>query len=224
MLLAVLLGIALGAFVYERVRTRAGRPEALIGPLFLAAGLVSLATMAILGRLPEAFLQAMRHLPVRFEAHALMRPAPLPRHPAARDHAPRHHVPAAAASGRRRRGAGPHGAPLRLEHGGSPRRGPGNGHGPARGLRPCRDRASSSPAFCSPRGRPRSSPSEMPAAPSGPGRGRAIVAALAVFGPAFPAVGPRGHDRGGLRVRPRVEGPAGLPPGRPARGALAPLL
>lgn len=71
MLLAVLLGIALGAVVYERVRTRARRPAALVGPLFVAAGVLSLATMAILGRLPEALLEAMRIVPVRFEAHLL---------------------------------------------------------------------------------------------------------------------------------------------------------
>ncbi len=71
MLFAVLLGIALGALVYERVRTRARRPSALVGPLFMAAGLLSLATMGILGRLPEALLEAMRVVPVRFEAHLL---------------------------------------------------------------------------------------------------------------------------------------------------------
>ena len=72
MLLAVLLGIALGALVYERVRKRARRPAALVGPLFVAAGLLSLATMAILGRLPEALLEAMRVVPLRFEAHLLI--------------------------------------------------------------------------------------------------------------------------------------------------------
>lgn len=71
MLLAVLLGIALGAVVYERVRTGARSPATLVGPLFVAAGLLSLATMAILGRLPEALLEAMRLVPVRFEAHLL---------------------------------------------------------------------------------------------------------------------------------------------------------
>ena len=71
MLLAVLLGIALGAFAYERVRTRARRPIVLLGPLFLAAGGLSLVTMAILGLLPEALLKAMRIVPVRFEAYLL---------------------------------------------------------------------------------------------------------------------------------------------------------
>lgn len=69
MLLAVLLGIALGALIYDRVRARVLRPAAFVGPLFVGAGMLGLLSMAILGLLPEAFLTAMRVVPLRFEAH-----------------------------------------------------------------------------------------------------------------------------------------------------------
>jgi spermidine synthase len=71
MLLAVLLGIALGTLFYGRVRAWAREPSAAVGPFFMAAGLLSLATVAILGFLPEALLEVMRVVPVRFEAHLL---------------------------------------------------------------------------------------------------------------------------------------------------------
>ena len=164
----------LGALVYERVRTRAGRPEALLGPLFLAAGLCPSPPWRSSDACPKRSCRRCGACRVRFEAHALMRPSPLPRHPAARDHAPRHHLPAAACI---RPGAGgaqaAHGAPLRLEHRWAPSRAPWERTSRCSGPTACRDRASSSPACCSAAGAAALlAAAEAAAAPSGPGRGR----------------------------------------------------
>ena len=70
MLLAMLLGIAAGTLVYERLRVRP-RPEALLGPVWLLGGFLSLASVALLGFLPGAFLGLMRVIPTTFAAHTL---------------------------------------------------------------------------------------------------------------------------------------------------------
>ena len=69
MLLAVLLGIAGGAAVYGRWRTRVARPVLAVGRLFLAAGLAVLAGQWLIGRLPEAYLAVLRVVPVSFFWH-----------------------------------------------------------------------------------------------------------------------------------------------------------
>ncbi len=69
MLLAVLLGIAGGAAAYGRWRTRIARPALAVGRLFLAAGLAVLAGQWLIGRLPEAYLVALRVVPVSFFWH-----------------------------------------------------------------------------------------------------------------------------------------------------------
>jgi spermidine synthase len=69
MLLAVLLGIAGGAALYGRARPRIDRPGRLAGLLFLAAGLAVLGGQWLLGRLPEAYLAAVRLVPVSFFWH-----------------------------------------------------------------------------------------------------------------------------------------------------------
>jgi spermidine synthase len=69
MLLAVLLGIALGSAVYARVRSRVARPTRAIGFLFVGAGLAVLAGQWAIGRLPIAYLAALAALPVSVAAH-----------------------------------------------------------------------------------------------------------------------------------------------------------
>ncbi len=71
MLLAVLLGIALGSAVYARVRGRVLRPARTVGVLFAAAGLAVLAGQWAIGLLPIAYLAALGALPVSFAAHQL---------------------------------------------------------------------------------------------------------------------------------------------------------
>ncbi|HSB61916.1 MAG TPA: hypothetical protein VLI67_09360, partial [Vicinamibacteria bacterium] len=68
-LLAVLLGIASGTAVYERLRPRVARPRLWLGSLLATTGLLSLAGVFVLGWLPEAFLALVRALPVSFAAH-----------------------------------------------------------------------------------------------------------------------------------------------------------
>ncbi len=69
MLLAVLLGIALGSLVYGRVRERVTRPARAVGLLFVGAGLAVLAGQWAIGVLPVAHLFALSVLPVSFAAH-----------------------------------------------------------------------------------------------------------------------------------------------------------
>ena len=69
MLLAVLVGIAGGAAVYGRWRARIARPARAVGRLFLAAGLAVLAGQWLIGRLPEAYLAALRLVPLSFFWH-----------------------------------------------------------------------------------------------------------------------------------------------------------
>ena len=71
MLLAVLLGIALGSAVYARVLTRVRRPARAVGLLFAGAGLAVLAGQWAIGLLPIAYLAALGALPVSFAAHQL---------------------------------------------------------------------------------------------------------------------------------------------------------
>jgi spermidine synthase len=71
MLLAVLLGIAGGAAVYGRVRSRISRPVVAVGRLFGGAGLAVLAGQWVIGRLPEVYLAALGILPVSFTLHQL---------------------------------------------------------------------------------------------------------------------------------------------------------
>ncbi len=71
MLLAVLLGIAAGAAVYERVRTRIGRPLVVLGLLFLGVGIATIASVVVIGRLPLAFLFVMKQIPVSFAAYSV---------------------------------------------------------------------------------------------------------------------------------------------------------
>jgi spermidine synthase len=69
MLLAVLLGIAAGTAVHERVRHRLGRDGRALGGLLVGAGLAAVAGALALGRAPGAFLGLMTGLPVTFAAH-----------------------------------------------------------------------------------------------------------------------------------------------------------
>ena len=71
MLLAVLLGIALGSAVYTRVRGRVARPRRAVGLLFAGAGLAILAGQGAIGFLPIGYLAALGALPVSFAAHQL---------------------------------------------------------------------------------------------------------------------------------------------------------
>jgi spermidine synthase len=71
MLLAVLLGIALGSWVYGRIRGGLARPRLAVGLLFAAAGLCALASQWAIGELPIAYLAALAALPVSFAAHQL---------------------------------------------------------------------------------------------------------------------------------------------------------
>jgi spermidine synthase len=69
MLLAVLLGIALGSALYGRARGRVLRPARAVGVLFVGAGLAVLAGQWAIGELPIAYLAALSVLPVSFPAH-----------------------------------------------------------------------------------------------------------------------------------------------------------
>ena len=69
MLLAVLLGIALGTALYARVRDRVAHPARAVGALFVAAGISVLAGQWAIGQLPIAYLAALGALPVSFAAH-----------------------------------------------------------------------------------------------------------------------------------------------------------
>ncbi len=71
MLLAVLLGIAAGALIYERLRPRIARPAFTLGLLFVMGGLLTLASAVAVGRLPAAFLFLMKLLPTSFFAHTV---------------------------------------------------------------------------------------------------------------------------------------------------------
>jgi spermidine synthase len=71
MLLAVLLGIALGSAVYARVRRRVVRPARALGLLFAGAGLAVLAGQCAIGVLPIGYLAALSVLPVSFAAHQM---------------------------------------------------------------------------------------------------------------------------------------------------------
>jgi spermidine synthase len=70
-LLAVLLGLALGSAIYGRWRSRILHPARLTGVLFALAGLAVLAGQWAIGRLPIAWLVALELLPVSFELHQL---------------------------------------------------------------------------------------------------------------------------------------------------------
>ena len=87
MLLAVLLGIAAGTFVHERMRPRFARPGPWLGGLLAAAGLAAVAGAVALGGLPALFFALMKGMPVSFGAHqvasfalclALMLPVTVP--------------------------------------------------------------------------------------------------------------------------------------------------
>jgi spermidine synthase len=68
MLLAVLLGIALGSAIYARARERVVRPARAVGILFAGAGLAVLAGQWAIGQLPILYLAALGALPVSFAA------------------------------------------------------------------------------------------------------------------------------------------------------------
>jgi spermidine synthase len=70
-LLAVLVGIALGSAAYGAWRDRIARPERTAGLLFAAAGLAALAGAWAIGRLPIVLLWALELLPVSFGLHQL---------------------------------------------------------------------------------------------------------------------------------------------------------
>ena len=70
-LLAMLLGIALGTAVYARVRGRVTRPALAVGLLFAVAFPAVLAGQWAIGVLPIAYLAALGTLPVSFAAHQL---------------------------------------------------------------------------------------------------------------------------------------------------------
>ncbi len=69
MLLAVLLGIALGTALHARVRDRVTHPARAVGALFVAAGVSVLAGQWAIGQLPIVYLAALGALPVSFAAH-----------------------------------------------------------------------------------------------------------------------------------------------------------
>jgi spermidine synthase len=71
MLLAVLLGIAIGAALYAATRSRIGDPARSVGALFVVAGLAVLAGAWTIGQLPVVALAALKLLPVSFAAHQL---------------------------------------------------------------------------------------------------------------------------------------------------------
>ncbi len=68
-LVAVLLGIALGSALYARWRPRFERPLRVASLLFLCAGGGLLAGQSAIGRLPSLWLAAVGVLPVSFAAH-----------------------------------------------------------------------------------------------------------------------------------------------------------
>ena len=70
-LLAVLLGIAIGAALYAATRSRIADPARSVGALFVVAGLAVLAGAWTIGRLPVVSLAALKLLPVSFAAHQL---------------------------------------------------------------------------------------------------------------------------------------------------------
>jgi spermidine synthase len=70
-LLAVLLGIAIGAALYAATRSRITDPARSVGALFVVAGLAMLAGAWAIGRLPVVSLAALKLLPVSFAAHQL---------------------------------------------------------------------------------------------------------------------------------------------------------
>ncbi|HVR69724.1 MAG TPA: hypothetical protein VMT87_02670 [Vicinamibacteria bacterium] len=87
MLLAVLLGIAAGTVVHERMRHRFAHPGPWLGWLLAGAGLAAVAGAAALGQLPALFFALMKGMPVSFGAHqaasfamclALMLPVTVP--------------------------------------------------------------------------------------------------------------------------------------------------
>jgi spermidine synthase len=71
MLLAVLLGIAIGAALYAATRSRIADPARSVAALFVAAGLAVLAGAWTIGRLPVVSLAALKLLPVSFAVHQL---------------------------------------------------------------------------------------------------------------------------------------------------------
>ncbi|HXY41614.1 MAG TPA: tetratricopeptide repeat protein [Vicinamibacteria bacterium] len=71
MLLAVLLGIALGSRVYEQRRERIARPLSTVGALFVAAGATVLAGQWLIGRLPIVWLLLAGWLPDSFALRQL---------------------------------------------------------------------------------------------------------------------------------------------------------
>ncbi|HVO09890.1 MAG TPA: tetratricopeptide repeat protein [Vicinamibacteria bacterium] len=71
MLLAVLLGIALGSRVYERRRERIVRPSSAVGVLFLFGGAMVLAGQWLIGRLPVVWLLLAGWLPESFALRQL---------------------------------------------------------------------------------------------------------------------------------------------------------
>lgn len=87
MLLAVLLGLAGGTLIHERLRHLLARPEPVLGWLFVGAGVATVLGAVALGRLPGVFFYLMKGLPVSFAAHqaasfllclALMLPVTVP--------------------------------------------------------------------------------------------------------------------------------------------------
>ncbi len=71
MLLAVLLGIALGSAVYARWRERIVRPARAVGIVFACAGLGVVAGQWLIGQLPSLWLALVGLLPVSFAAQQL---------------------------------------------------------------------------------------------------------------------------------------------------------
>jgi spermidine synthase len=71
MLLAVLLGIAIGAALYAATRSRITDPARSVGALFVVAGLAVLAGAWTIGQLPVVSLAALKLLPVSFAAQQL---------------------------------------------------------------------------------------------------------------------------------------------------------
>ena len=64
MLLAVLLGLAAGTLLHQRLRRRLERPARALGLLFVAAGVATVLGAVAIGRLPAAFFFLMKGLPV----------------------------------------------------------------------------------------------------------------------------------------------------------------
>jgi spermidine synthase len=69
MLLAFLCGLALGAWVFERMGARVKRPAVAAGIVYVAVGVLGALTTAAVGWLPIAFLALMGALPMTFAAH-----------------------------------------------------------------------------------------------------------------------------------------------------------